>query len=167
MPIVAAIDLLSTLLLLWIFYWIWREKRKHYSIKMGLPAVALLGVGRVCDVLLEHPGLRQSVSFGLSPATYAVTFAVCGNIADVLGILFLVLGFTAIISHEAQSAQLIDQLENLLPICSYCKKYRADDNTWLPIEQYLKDNTNRPLTHGICPECHAKIRTEFIGKKST
>ncbi len=167
MPSLVAIDLVSALLLVWAFYLIWKEKRNYYSIKNGLPAVALLALGRMCDILLEHPSLRQSNLFGLSPTSYEVFFAVLGNLADVLGILFLVLGFTAMIRHEQDSVKLIGQLENLLPICSYCKKYRTDGNEWLPIEKFLNDNTGRKLTHGICPECHAKIREEYIGKKPT
>jgi hypothetical protein len=167
MPIVVAIDLVSALLLLWVFYVIWKEKRKYYSIRNGLPAVALLALGRFCDIMLEHPSLRQSSLFGMSSPVYEVFFAVLGNLADVLGILFLVLGFTALIRHEKDSVKLIDQLENLLPICSYCKKYRTENHEWLPIEKYLKDNTDRKLTHGICPECNVKIRAEYFGRKHT
>lgn len=131
---------------------------------MVLPALALLASGRICDILLEHPTLRQSSPFGLSASAYEVLFASLGNVADVIGILFLILGFAAIIRHEQSSAQLIDQLETILPICSYCKKYRTGSNEWLRIEKYLKDNSGQKLIHGICPECYAKIGAEFHAK---
>ena len=132
---------------------------------MVLPAVALLALGRLCDIMLEHPSLRQSSHFGLSSYGYEVLFSSLGNIADVIGIFFLILGFVAVIRHEQSSAKLIDQLETFLPICSYCKKYRTESNEWLPIEKYLQENTGRQLTHGICPECSVKVRAEWFGKK--
>ena len=91
--------------------------------------------------------------------------AVLGNKGDVLGIFFLILGFVGKIRHEKKSAQLIDQLESFVGICSYCNKYRTEDNEWLPIEKYIKDNTGRKLTHGICPECNAKVRAAYFGKE--
>jgi hypothetical protein len=165
MFILVMIDLVSALLLLWAFYLIWKEKKSFYSIGMALPAVALLTLGRFCDIFLEHPGLRHSSPFGMSAASYEALFAALGNVADVFGILLLVLSFVAIIKHEQQSALLIDQLETFLPICTYCKKYRTKNNEWLPIEKYLKENTGRQLTHGICPDCSARIRAQHLGRK--
>ncbi len=161
MFIFVGIDLVSALLLLLAFYLIWREKKSYYSIRMVLPAVALLALGRICDILLEHPTLRQSSPFGLSPSAYDILFASLGNVADVTGIFFLILAFIAIIRHEQKSAKLIDQLETFLPICWYCKKYRTEEDEWLPIEKYLNDNSRRKLTHGVCPECYAKVQAEF------
>jgi hypothetical protein len=164
--IFVVIDLVSTLLLLGAFSLIWHEKKNYYSIKMILPAVAFLVLGRFCDIMLEHPSLRESSLLGLTAAEYEVVFASFGNIADVLGIFFLVIGFIAIIRHERSSVQHIGQLESLLPICSYCKKYRTESNEWLPIEKYLKENAGRELTHGICPECSVRVQAEWFGKKS-
>lgn|GEM_PF-2179124 len=75
MFVFVAIDLVSALLLLGAFYLIWKEKRKYYSIRMVLPAVALLTLGRFCDILLEHPSLRESSPFGLSAAAYEILVA--------------------------------------------------------------------------------------------
>jgi len=163
--IFVAIDLVTALLLLGAFTLIWREKKNHRSIRAALPAVALLAAGRVCDVLLEHPGLRKLPPFGMTPATYEVIVAAAGNLADVLGVLFLVVGFRAIVTFQEKTNQFISQLETFLPICSYCKKYRTEDDEWLPIEKYLKESTGRKLTHGICPECNARIREEFLRKR--
>ena len=47
----------------------------------------------------------------------------------------------------------VRQLQGLLPICSYCKKIRKDDNTWHAIEAYISEKTDASFSHGVCPEC--------------
>jgi PAS domain S-box-containing protein len=44
-------------------------------------------------------------------------------------------------------------LREILPICSYCKKIRDDENFWLSVESYISRHTNTRFSHGICPEC--------------
>jgi PAS domain S-box-containing protein len=52
-------------------------------------------------------------------------------------------------------------LRGLLPICSSCKKIRDDQGYWNKLESYLADHTEAEFTHGICPECNAKVRAEL------
>jgi len=60
--------------------------------------------------------------------------------------------------HELRAAlQQVKQLEGLLPICSYCKKIRGDDNYWQRLESYISKHTNAQFSHGICPECYQSI----------
>jgi DNA-binding response OmpR family regulator len=47
----------------------------------------------------------------------------------------------------------VRQLEGLLPICSYCKKIRDDENNWHPIEGYISKRTEATFSHGCCPTC--------------
>jgi hypothetical protein len=62
---------------------------------------------------------------------------------------------------ELQEALLsVRKLEGLLPICSWCKRVRNDQNYWEQLEQYLSDHMGANITHGICPECCAKWRAE-------
>jgi len=51
----------------------------------------------------------------------------------------------------------VKQLQGLLPICSYCKKVRNDQNYYEQIEGYLMKNADVKFTHGICPECLKKF----------
>jgi PAS domain S-box-containing protein len=60
-------------------------------------------------------------------------------------------------AHEAE----ITRLRELLPICSYCKKIRNDKNYWEQIETYITHHSNVMFSHGICPECEAKVLAEF------
>ncbi len=50
----------------------------------------------------------------------------------------------------------LEQLEVLLPICSYCKRIRNDKDEWEPLEQYIEEHFDRQVSHGICPECYVK-----------
>ena len=51
----------------------------------------------------------------------------------------------------------VKQLQGLLPICSYCKKIRNDQNYWQQVDTYISDHSEAQFTHGICPECRDKI----------
>lgn len=47
----------------------------------------------------------------------------------------------------------IRELEGLLPICSYCKRVRDDQQYWHQVEHFMSRNSNLRFTHGICPSC--------------
>jgi phosphoserine phosphatase RsbU/P len=47
----------------------------------------------------------------------------------------------------------VHQLQGLLPICSYCKSIRDDQNYWQRVEHYICSHAEVRFTHGICPSC--------------
>jgi phosphoserine phosphatase RsbU/P len=47
----------------------------------------------------------------------------------------------------------VKHLKGLLPMCSYCKKIRVDDEYWQQVEGYISEHSEATFTHGICPEC--------------
>jgi phosphoserine phosphatase RsbU/P len=49
------------------------------------------------------------------------------------------------------------QLEELLPICPSCKKIHARGDLWEPVESYISERSEAQFSHGICPECYAKV----------
>jgi DNA-binding response OmpR family regulator len=51
----------------------------------------------------------------------------------------------------------VRQLRGLLPICSYCKKIRDDQNYWQQVEQYVGAHSDVQFSHGICPDCYHKV----------
>jgi sigma-B regulation protein RsbU (phosphoserine phosphatase) len=51
----------------------------------------------------------------------------------------------------------VKQLQGLLPICSYCKKIRNDNNYWQQVEGFIKEHSEARFSHGICPDCFEKI----------
>lgn len=56
---------------------------------------------------------------------------------------------------EAALAQ-VEQLESFLPICSYCRKIRDDENYWQKLESYVETHFGAAFTHSICPDCYQK-----------
>jgi integral membrane sensor domain MASE1 len=52
-------------------------------------------------------------------------------------------------------------LKGLLPICAWCKKIRNDQGYWQEVEAYVHEHSDAAFTHGICPDCEAKQRSEF------
>ncbi|HET7551929.1 MAG TPA: PAS domain S-box protein [Gemmatimonadaceae bacterium] len=48
-------------------------------------------------------------------------------------------------------------LREILPICSYCKQIRDDENYWQSVESYISKHTNTRFSHGICPSCFEKL----------
>jgi PAS domain S-box-containing protein len=50
----------------------------------------------------------------------------------------------------------IKQLRGLLPICSYCKKIRRDDDAWQQLEHYITEHSGAEFSHGVCPECYVE-----------
>lgn len=58
----------------------------------------------------------------------------------------------------------IETLHGLLPICSYCKKIRNDQNYWQQLETYIAQHSGAEFSHGICPECLEKyIKPQLAG----
>jgi hypothetical protein len=151
------IDFISALLLTYAFYLLWKERLHFYSLKPLLPAVALLVLSHICDMLVEHPSIRLSDYFGMPIGSFELILATAGNIADAVGFTFLIFGFIKIMKHEQIKEKHIQELEKMLPLCANCKNYRTEDDQWLPIEKYLKDSGAPTVTHGICPECAEKL----------
>ncbi len=54
----------------------------------------------------------------------------------------------------------VEQLEGILPICSYCKKIRDGNDEWQLMEEYIETRSRAEFSHGICPECFAKHRPD-------
>ena len=159
------IDSISAILLMSTFYLLWREKLRFYSLRPLLPAIVLLVVSHMCDMLVEHPSIRLYEYVGMPIGSFESIIDVIGNSADAVGISFLIFGFMKIIKNEQAEERHIQELEQMLPLCANCKKFRTEDGQWLPIEKYLIDSGAPTLTHGICPECADKLYGDTFNKQ--
>ena len=52
----------------------------------------------------------------------------------------------------------VKTLQEILPICSYCRKVRDDENYWDTVENYISAHTSTLFSHSICPSC---LETHF------
>ncbi len=81
----------------------------------------------------------------------------------------MVFGYFLIIKLRQlkQASDYIAHLENILPICSNCKKIREPDSqpenqeSWTVIEKYIESRSESKFTHSMCPSCV----TELYGDK--
>jgi len=55
----------------------------------------------------------------------------------------------------------VRRLQGLLPICSYCKKVRNEQNYWEQVERYLVTRSDLQLTHSVCPSCMERVMKEI------
>ena len=58
----------------------------------------------------------------------------------------------------------VKQLHGILPICSYCKKIRDDQNYWQKVESYITQNSEAQFSHSICPGCYADVDQPQLDK---
>jgi len=45
----------------------------------------------------------------------------------------------------------VKTLKEILPLCSYCRRIRDDENQWHTVEEYIGRHTTSLFSHGICP----------------
>ncbi|MBN2006971.1 MAG: PAS domain S-box protein [Anaerolineae bacterium] len=66
---------------------------------------------------------------------------------------------------ELQAALVqVKQLSGLLPICASCKKIRDDRGYWQQVEVYIEKHSEVEFSHGICPDCMAKLYPDTYQK---
>jgi hypothetical protein len=65
----------------------------------------------------------------------------------------------ALIGHLEAALANVRTLQGLLPICAWCKRMRDEDGSWNPLEQYIGKRTGAQFTHGMCPDCEARLES--------
>lgn len=51
----------------------------------------------------------------------------------------------------------VRSLQEIIPICAYCKKVRDDDDYWQHVESYIAEHTGAKFSHGVCPSCYDHV----------
>ncbi len=103
----------------------------------------------------------------ISPASGEM-LSILINISLAIGVIWLVtlLGLRLQRNLEEKESALfeIKRLTGLLPICTLCNKVREDAGYWEQIESYIHKKSEVEFSHGICPECEAKLYPEIEHK---
>jgi hypothetical protein len=115
-----------------------------------------------CAVLLSLTRVLHQAAFTTRPI-------IAKDIADA-SICFFVLLLLALLTTQLgrQSRQLrqrVRVLEGLVPICSFCKNIRDDQQQWVRFEEYLSKHSDAIVSHGLCPDCARKHYSEFYPPK--
>jgi len=48
-------------------------------------------------------------------------------------------------------------------VCAHCHRVRVDD-TWISFEEWLLQNSDTQLSHGLCEECLARLYPSLAEK---
>lgn len=65
-----------------------------------------------------------------------------------------------ILEEKEKALDEVKTLKGIIPICSYCHSIRNEDEAWDRLESYLSKNSDAAFSHGICPKCLIKVRSE-------
>ncbi len=68
-----------------------------------------------------------------------------------------------ILAYEDAIAN-VKTLKGLMPICMSCKRIRDDKGYWNQIESYIQQHSDAEFSHGLCPECAAKMYPKYYAK---
>ncbi|MCA9734073.1 hypothetical protein KC799_18195 [candidate division KSB1 bacterium] len=70
--------------------------------------------------------------------------------------------------HDKETLQQalanIKVLEGILPVCSFCKKIRDENNEWHAVEDYISSHSKAAFSHSYCPECAQKHFPDYYDK---
>ena len=105
-------------------------------------------------------GLVLSCSLPLTRIVFRSLWAIPWGVEETIFnaivyiIIFSLLVF--LIGYEKQRRSFLKEvrvLRGLLPICSFCKRIRNQDNNWESLEDYISKHSEAEFTHSFCPEC--------------
>lgn len=114
--------------------------------------------------LVVQPGLLESPNF---LATLTLLFALCGWALHRVRLWQLERRERELATRIEAALADIRTLNGLLPICGTCHKVRDDDGYWQQVESYLSTVTEAQFTHGLCPDCAARVLAELDDSKSS
>jgi hypothetical protein len=83
--------------------------------------------------------------------------------------LIVLAGFAVLVDRVAQQTRAllreVTLLRGILPICSFCKKIRQEDNTWEHLEIYITKRSEAQFSHSVCPDCLKVHYAGFVSPK--
>jgi len=55
-----------------------------------------------------------------------------------------------------KTSRRLHELEGFLKLCAWCRRI-DDDGNWISIEEFVQTRLDTRTSHGVCPDCHAKM----------
>ncbi len=120
---------------------------------------ALRGEKQVFERQIPLPGgeLRESIATYTPDIVDGVVRGFSVHVADVTILREREAALERAIRERDGALADVQTLRGLLPICARCKRIRDAIGDWQPIEKYVEERTRASFSHGICPECIAKL----------
>jgi hypothetical protein len=93
---------------------------------------------------------------------YWTFYPAWNDFAWFLEVLGLSTGLLVLVLNQQHAALMttmmtLRRLQGLLPICASCKRIRDDAGYWKEIEIYIHEHSEAEFSHGLCPECAARL----------
>ncbi|MGE0313365.1 MAG: histidine kinase N-terminal 7TM domain-containing protein [Lautropia sp.] len=135
---------------------------------VGRPAMGLLARAPSLASRFSEGGDGSGDPVVVGERAFAVRMVpLAARSAGPQGRLLVLHDLSARIATERQRDRLIDDLRDalaqvrtlrgLLPLCAACKNVRDGDGRWLPVDAYIRDHSEATVSHGICPDCTARL----------
>ena len=137
-----------------------------YTVPVGLAAwwgFPRLGAGFAAALSLLRFGLERFVWASLPTAAVAGI----NGVIRLLVLLALCLLLYQTGRAVRQVVREVELLEGILPICSYCKRIRDEQQHWQPLEAYIGARSAAQFSHSICPSCMEEHHAELMGPDGT
>ncbi len=140
----------------------------------GLPLVSEPARSWLQRLMRLHHALMVFFLLGYlaTAAAFALRWGFVGHIFVGLifafGALFVYLG---IMIQTRLVREILTTVGRLVPICANCKRIRLverspeDMASWRSAEAYFAETHQTKFSHGICPECTAKLYPEYHERK--
>ena len=81
----------------------------------------------------------------------------------------MLVGYTLLIVYISKQKRELERevniLEGILPVCSFCKKIRDEQEVWQPMENYITERSEAMFSHSLCPECKEKHYGDFLRQR--
>jgi CheY-like chemotaxis protein len=72
------------------------------------------------------------------------------------------------LTRQLQAAlQEVTQLKSLLHMCAYCRRVADDHGRWESFEAFLGRHTGTLVSHGMCPDCYARVMAAGFDEPGT
>jgi K+-sensing histidine kinase KdpD len=121
-----------------------------------------LWLSTVCAGALSTTRILHELVFStktVSPEELADTL-ICFFVLQLLVVL------TMLLARQArQLRRRVQALEELLPICSFCKSIRNERDEWIRLEEFMAQHSGATFSHGLCPDCAKKHYGDFYPPK--
>lgn len=118
------------------------------------------------DEALKSVGTEGEYNFSTMMTKEGVSRFYDGRVTGILNSENRQVGYVLTLSDVTERTQAniareealarVRKLEGIIPICSYCKKIRDNEDSWQQMEQYICEHSEASFSHSACPECYLK-----------
>ena len=73
----------------------------------------------------------------------------------------ILVGYVFLVTRTISQQRQISLLEEMLPICSFCKRIRDEGGRWHRLEEFIGDRSGTRFSHTFCEDCGRKHYSEL------